>query len=707
MMQTRRYTRSRAASTTTDGDHDMLTDSEEQQHTINSRQDSLRADSIDIDIDFSVTAEGGRTIAAHLVQGMGSDSHDNDNDNNNADHDDGLDFSVASSVGRTVEHFMEDQMQTESFLSGDAPDGASSSNTTTTTNIVPAVTATVSSPLSIPHAAKSPGRAIPLHHASSSASQQHLMSHPGSHDSSGSDFLSDIMNPAAGANIFSNAQLSHTPPNAFGTSYENNHFGKRQRSGSVSGRLRSASDLEEKGVIDRQQKGILKDLIICGDEDLQQALDQYEQGNPAVLENMIRSGALQGKAVPDLDLLGDLDLDFLTVHDIVGGDDEGSEAGKYPGLRSRSNSKAVKPVRSMPPPYNNPYPTKKHPVPGAHAKAPSSALVSPEYDDGIGELEFTGDFSDDEEGKDESPQHPPSRLQNHPGKQHRAASPIAEDKRLRSNSLFSALINDPQKVENHGQQYGQWMDRGPLGELMQAADHVGLLDIPADSIDDIIAASTGTTAVSQPISIRRSNSFDPDDLDIMEEDEDEELEMDKKPKKKGRRKSDSALLDRKMKAKIKQDIAEQKRREKQEKRDLREQEKLEKKEARQVAKAEKKKQKDKKKEAAAMAVEEEEKPVHVSGSGMPRSMSDPNLKSTRDAFGLVEIERPDGWIGAYSPESRKVRIDKFLSKRHKRVWTKTVKYDVRKNFADSRLRVKGRFVKKEDEVLMRDLMSLT
>ena len=108
-----------------------------------------------------------------------------------------------------------------------------------------------------------------------------------------------------------------------------------------------------------------------------------------------------------------------------------------------------------------------------------------------------------------------------------------------------------------------------------------------------------------------------------------------------------------------------------------------------------------------MVVEEEEKPVHVPGSGRPRSMSDPNFQSKRDEFGHVEIDRPDGWVGAYSPESRKVRIDKFLAKRHQRVWTKTVKYDVRKNFADSRLRVKGRFVKKEDETLMRELMSMT
>jgi CCT motif len=71
------------------------------------------------------------------------------------------------------------------------------------------------------------------------------------------------------------------------------------------------------------------------------------------------------------------------------------------------------------------------------------------------------------------------------------------------------------------------------------------------------------------------------------------------------------------------------------------------------------------------------------------------------------VDRPEGWIGAYSPDSRRVRIERFIEKRNHRVWTKSVKYDVRKNFADSRLRVKGRFVKKEEESLMRELMSLT
>ena len=70
-------------------------------------------------------------------------------------------------------------------------------------------------------------------------------------------------------------------------------------------------------------------------------------------------------------------------------------------------------------------------------------------------------------------------------------------------------------------------------------------------------------------------------------------------------------------------------------------------------------------------------------------------------------ELPIGWIGAYSPESRKLRIIRFLEKRNRRVWRKCIKYDVRKLFADSRLRAKGRFVKRDHEELMRELMSLT
>ncbi|KAL7452340.1 hypothetical protein ACHAWC_005310 [Mediolabrus comicus] len=79
-------------------------------------------------------------------------------------------------------------------------------------------------------------------------------------------------------------------------------------------------------------------------------------------------------------------------------------------------------------------------------------------------------------------------------------------------------------------------------------------------------------------------------------------------------------------------------------------------------------------------------------------MSDPNLTVRIDEDGLIDVvKRPEGWIGAYSPKSRELRIKKFLAKRKRRVsWVNRVKYDVRKNLADSKLRVKGRFVKKEE-----------
>ncbi|KAH9258619.1 hypothetical protein BASA81_003121 [Batrachochytrium salamandrivorans] len=64
-------------------------------------------------------------------------------------------------------------------------------------------------------------------------------------------------------------------------------------------------------------------------------------------------------------------------------------------------------------------------------------------------------------------------------------------------------------------------------------------------------------------------------------------------------------------------------------------------------------------------------------------------------------------VGKYSPDSRRLKIERFADKRRRRIWRKRIKYDVRKNFADSRLRVKGRFVRKEDEDQLRDYLNMT
>ncbi|CAB9498842.1 CCT motif [Seminavis robusta] len=736
-MKTRWFTRSQREQ----GSNGMLTSSERSAMLTDSER--TRNESIDFDIDFSVT-ESGRTVA-HMIDAATKSSNDGE-----------FDFSITSS-GRTIEHIMQDHAMNKTPAAtrnniNDNNSNTTHSNNNTSNNSsathanlptgVPAVRATISNPLTIPPqaATKSPARAIPppngslLHTNNNSSTNGNA--HTGSQDSSGSNFLSGILNESP-ATSSAMAQLAHTPPTNFGTSYENRHFGKRQRSGSVSGRLRSASDLEEKGLIDRNQKGILKDLIICGDEELQKALDKYETGDPAELEHMIKSGALQNKAVPDLDLLGDLDLDldFLTVNDGGGEVTSGDLGREGPGMYSlpqhttnnttctetttatNQRSASMPSIMQPPPPA---FASKRQASDMTHNRttttttntaAGSAAPVTHEFDDGIGELEFTGGFGGDAYFGDDATS---GQFMNSSGEKQRSLSTVSgDDNRLRSNSLFSALINEPRTTENHYTQYGRWMDVVPASNANNNTAHSvnsNLFDrkesvAGKDRNHQETTAKTAATTVSRPIPIPNAST--------KHESQSAAATITStpttSPKKKGRRKSDSAAVEeRRLKAQLRQELAEQKRREKQEKREKKEREKQEKREARLLAKAEKKKLKEQKKDSSsAMAVDEEEKPIHVPGSGRPRSMSDPNLTATRDEFGHVEIERPDGWVGAYSPESRKKRIEKFLEKRHQRVWTKTVKYDVRKNFADSRLRVKGRFVKKEDEMLMRDLMSLT
>ena len=361
----------------------------------------------------------------------------------------------------------------------------------------------------------------------------------------------------------------------------------------------------------------MKDLIISGDEELQAALDKYEKGDPADLQNMIRSGELMSRHAADIDLLGDLDLDFLNVDDHV-------FAGKQ-----------------IPP-----------------------TMISD--DDAHLDLQGGGGGGGEEEDY--------LMLQ-------LSANRQAADTRFRSNSLaYGPLLNDQGAVDTTSIQFGRWMDR----ELPQTRE---------GRVGSVASASA-----------------------------------DAPPNVGGLAESLAQYAKQKGEAKpfTKAQLAEQKRRERQEKKEQKEREKAEKKEQRERERAAKKerealeKKERKEKKAATMKTkqkkekekqkkeEEEEVPKEVpSGLGLPRSMSDPNLTTTIDDNGLMCVERPDGWVGAYSPESRKIRIERFMAKRDNRVWTKKVKYDVRKNFADSRLRVKGRFVKKEDELLMRDLMSLT
>eukprot|EP00744_Colponema_vietnamica_P001186 GILI01001990.1.p1 GENE.GILI01001990.1~~GILI01001990.1.p1 ORF type:complete len:389 (+),score=74.96 GILI01001990.1:121-1167(+) len=62
----------------------------------------------------------------------------------------------------------------------------------------------------------------------------------------------------------------------------------------------------------------------------------------------------------------------------------------------------------------------------------------------------------------------------------------------------------------------------------------------------------------------------------------------------------------------------------------------------------------------------------------------------------VDYESRTRMVGAYTWEQRQLRIQKYLEKKKRRNFDRKVSYDCRKRVADSRLRIKGRFVRKEE-----------
>ena len=72
--------------------------------------------------------------------------------------------------------------------------------------------------------------------------------------------------------------------------------------------------------------------------------------------------------------------------------------------------------------------------------------------------------------------------------------------------------------------------------------------------------------------------------------------------------------------------------------------------------------------------------------------------------GSSRIQQPR--IGTYTPEQRRAKLARFAQKRGQRVWKMKVEYKVRKEFANSRLRVRGRFIGKGDEDLLREIMGM-
>merc|ERR1719491_1003795 len=533
-----------------------------------------------------------------------------------------------------------------------------------------------------------------------------------------------------------NLLYGQTPPSNMATSYETRHFGKRMRAGSISGRLRSMSDLQDRGIIDQEQKGIMKDLIISGNDDLQAALDKYEQGDTTQLVNMINSGALNNKDANDIDILADLDLGFLNVNE-----DFGCGVGGVAGIVADESSCETK---SMPIPMNH-SPNNMDGVGNARgvgssgigslhnssgSTTPSQIGVSSTIThhphtsnmpttafDGIGELDFNGDYDAESNPfsmssqpggsstysatsshqqqhhqhhqQQPQPQTASSDVHNyqnlpHPGYRPRSDS-MADVQRFRANSLaFGDLFEEPNPDDQ--QSVGKWMDQSPI--MTDNGNN-------NDPSSQVVGANGGLYILNnRPVTTSKQR-----------------VKEEKKATRDRERLQKKETRERQMREKKERDS-----RERLEKKEMKAAQSRQRQEERKKSKkgsggvgggldhlaGARKNKKDDEMEGS----DEDLKEV-ASGTGRPRSLSDPNLSIGLDDNGLMHVGGPPDWVGAYSPQSRKIRIERFLAKRNHRVWVKKVKYDVRKNFADSRLRVKGRFVKKEDELLMRDLMSLT
>ena len=433
--------------------------------------------------------------------------------------------------------------------------------------------------------------------------------------------------------------LSTRPPPPLSSSMEVRP--KRYRSGSISSRLRSASELFDEGIVEnRQQKGLLKDLIISGDEAV---LDALERGDKDAIKSVLRSNHANRKS--SLDLLGDegdLSFDFLSVsatsnalHGAAKGrfdvpfpmDDEddidiimqeaGDELGKSPALGGRrSGSFSIGGRAQMG--YRS---SSLSSIPGMSSAIPINSRAR------NGSLARTGSavgmFS-----------------------AHGTPPPDLFDYSLLDEAGVSSWVNP-----------SSWRG-GTFGSRKED------LDFDSDDLESPPGSPKKSPAQSGdfPPPAPRSGGSNGQNKSRSKQDKSGKSGKDKEAN--GTSSATSAPI---VIPKPKQG---------------------DKGSASRTATA------SSAKKSNGGAAKEEKAPA-----APPTTMTAEERAASRRAQGVP-------MIGAYSPESRRLRVERFVAKRDRRVWKKKVKYDVRKNFADSRLRVKGRFVKKEDEEMLRDLMTM-
>ena len=60
-------------------------------------------------------------------------------------------------------------------------------------------------------------------------------------------------------------------------------------------------------------------------------------------------------------------------------------------------------------------------------------------------------------------------------------------------------------------------------------------------------------------------------------------------------------------------------------------------------------------------------------------------------------------VGTLSYEERQTKLQRYREKKKNRVWSKKINYNCRKKVAENRLRIKGRFVTKEQAIVLQKL----